>query len=554
MNRKKLKLFIPLILLIVFAGVFSVIFQWPTADSHTKVPAQADILFQNNAVSVSGSGVQVNQTVVTVSQGGYYCFSGNVENGQIKVDTTDKQPVTLCLKGVQINNPTDDGIHIQSANETTIVLAKGTSNKISCGTKGSTATTDASGAGIFSKENLTLSGTGKLVVEGYINDGIKSKKNLTILSGDYTIDAIADGVVATENLTILDGTFSITTGKGSSSVTPPSFEQRGGPDVSWDWEEENEVSTKGIKCGGNCTISNGTFSIDSQDDALHTDANMLISQGTFTLATGDDGIHADTALTVENGSVQITKSNEGLEANQIQIKNGSIQIVSFDDGMNAYGGENNMGGPGGSAKTTEETPSLQILGGFIHVDSGGDGLDSNGNLLISGGEILVAGSTNSGNGALDIGTENGGNCQITGGTILAMGASGMAETFDETSSQCSFCYNHTETIPAGSSIEILDKKENVIFTYKTKKESSSVVFSSSELKKGEVHTLKINEESVEISQDTVSVTEGETGHGFGGRPKDGEHPGGGFGGGRGDGREPGRKPDFPNEDRPMLQK
>lgn len=548
MKNRKSKLFLLITFILALGGILAVaffIYPRTSADMDSR-QTQADVFLQGNTITTSGSGVRIHGTTVTVLQGGEYHFSGKLEHGQIRVEADNQDTVTLCLNGVQILNPTDDGIHIQSAKETTIFLEEDTLNQITCGVAGTVATEEASGAAIFSKENLTLSGTGKLVVNGYVNDGIKSQKNLSILSGSYEVIAIADGIVATENLTVSDGNFSITTGEGSASVTPPSFSQRGGPDVSWDLEEETSISTKGIKCGGECLINGGTFRVDSQNDALHTDGSMVISQGDFTLASGDDGVHADASLTIKDGSLQITKSNEGLEGNQIQIEQGTIQVVSFDDGLNAYGGANNMGGPGGSTKTTTETPTLQILDGSLSVDAGGDGLDSNGDLLIAGGEILVAGSTNSGNGALDIGTENGGSCQITGGTILAMGASGMAETFDETSSQCSFCFNHTETIPAGSSIEILDKKKNVIFSYETTKDSSSIVFSSSKLTKGEVYTLKINEESVEISQDAISVTEGETGHGFGGRPNNGDHPGGGFGDGRGDGRELGRKPDFGN--------
>lgn len=57
-------------------------------------------------------------------------------------------------------------------------------------------------------------------------------------------------------------------------------------------------------------------------------------------------------------------------------------------------------GRGGDMGATDYN-LIQINGGILHIDAGGDGIDSNGNLTVTGGEIYVYGPTNSGNGALD---------------------------------------------------------------------------------------------------------------------------------------------------------
>ena len=292
---------------------------------------------------------------------------------------------------------------------------------------------------------MSIAGEGELTVKGYRNDGIKGKQSLCIAGGNLTVQSRYDGVQAESNLFLSGGSVTVKTG---------------------------EESGKGFKCGNGMVISGGGYEVDSYDDAFHSNNSVSITGGELTAKSGDDGIHAEKTLDITGGKVSITKSNEGMEANQIIIKEGEVNIVSNDDGMNAFGGnakgERGMKRPGKDMpdeagmeqkETTEEEtdmPNLIISGGSITVDAGGDGLDSNGNLTISGGTIIVNGPTNDGNGALDTGMESGGKCTISGGTVLALGSSGMAETFEESSSQCSFLHNLSSSFRNGDKISILD--------------------------------------------------------------------------------------------------
>ena len=113
---------------------------------------------------------------------------------------------------------------------------------------------------------------------------------------------------------------------------------------------------------------------------------------------------------------------------------GTVFVTASDDGSSAMSGRMF----GASDTTDSSLPTLKISGGTLYVNADGDGLDSNGDLIVEGGNIIVDGPTNSGNGALDSGSENGGSIVCNGGTILAIGASGMAESFESNSTQCSF--------------------------------------------------------------------------------------------------------------------
>ncbi|MCC8127906.1 MAG: carbohydrate-binding domain-containing protein [Clostridiales bacterium] len=295
-----------------------------------------------------------------------------------------------------------------------------------------------------------------------------------------------------------------------------------GIDENWDMEDESTTSTKGLKSGTQIIISGGTFELDTCDDAIHSNGSISISGGNFTIATGDDGIHADRELTIEDGTICITQSYEGLEANQILIAGGTIDVVSSDDGINAYGGSGNWGfggGPGGRMQTQtakdvpDEMTVMRITGGNITIDAGGDGLDSNGDIYMEGGLVVVNGPSNSGNGAIDYGMENGGVCEVSGGTVLAVGASGMAESFDSSSTQCSFRYDFSGTFTEGEELTITDTEGNVLFTHTIVKNGSSVVFSSPELELGETILLTAGGQSAEITLDSVSTGAGQGGWG-----------------------------------------
>lgn len=287
----------------------------------------------------------------------------------------------------------------------------------------------------------------------------------------------------------------------------------GFPEIPEDESEasaEESVSSKGLKSGTEMLISGGIFTVDSCDDAFHSDGSMAIRGGTFYIESGDDGIHAETELGIAGGEIQISECYEGLEANQIWIADGSISITSSDDGINANGGTER-----GDlvSDETEELPCLSVRGGTIWVNAGGDGLDSNGNILIEGGSVIVDGPSDGGNGAIDSGSEIGGTCIVNGGTVLAVGNSGMAETFDEASGQCSFRYDLDFTFNEGSEIKITDMDGNVLCCHTAVKSGNSIVFSAPELKQGETYVVTADGQQTEIILASVSTTAGTGGRG-----------------------------------------
>lgn len=407
--------------------------------------------------------------------------------------------------------------------------------------------TNSEKAAIMAKCDLRLTGAGTLTVNGYLNNGIQSKGillsdtlNLTVTSandgvkaetdldiedGTYTITSYGDGMQSDGTLEIIDGTFAVTTGEGASSVSTagmggeiPSGEvpstdtttfdptQMGGgrmnggqmgamgdtADTTTDTDDSTAVSQKGVKAAGSVTISGGSFTINSVDDAVHSDSDVEITGGTLDISAGDDGIHAESALTIEDGTVNIETSNEGIEGATITINGGDIDVNATDDGMNA--------------SSDTDTPELTINGGDIYVSSEGDGLDSNGNLTINGGSVYVDGPSNGGNAALDVGTESGGVLAINGGDVTAIGMSQMMETVDASSTQVSVAFVFSNTVEAGTEVTVSDSSGDVIATYTTTKSSNCVILSSEEMEEGETYTFTYGETTETITADSVNAT------------------------------------------------
>lgn len=491
----------------------------------------------------SSAPIVFSNQVLTIKTGGVYVLSGSF-NGQVAVDAEDKKTVKLVLNGVEINNANSSAINIINSEKTTISLVEGTKNTVSDGANYvfTDSSTDEPDSAIFSKDDLTINGTGTLTVTGNYNDGIASKDKLKIIGGNiqvtaaddgikgrdliavkegnFTIDAGGDGMKSTndedpskgtvaleggtykivagndgiqsiESLLIADGTYSIVSGGGSPETITSSEEKMGrGP---WGQESTSETaetastetesdSFKGLKAGVNLAIDGGTFDIDSKDDALHSNDSLTIAAGEFKISSGDDGIHADTSLLTTGGNIEVTKSYEGIESANITIEGGDLHLTASDDGVNVGGGND---GSGWDMKAASEDSKLQINGGYVVVNANGDGLDSNGSIAMTDGTVIVNGPTGNGNGALDYDSS----FEMSGGFLIAAGSAGMVQATSEESTQAGILMTYPETQATGTMVHLEDSDRKAILTFAPAKDYQTVFISSPDLKQDSSYTL-----------------------------------------------------------------
>ena len=351
---------------------------------------------------------------ITITQGGIYKITGTSTNSNITVDTEEE--VTLVLDNVELTNETGPAITIENSKNTTLTLLN--TNKLSGGKK------EDYNAVIYSKDDLTINGTGLLEITTDFENGIKVNNDLTIET-DITVNSKTNGIIGKDNITIKSGNINITSGgdaiksnnnedetKGNitienANITINSQEDgiqaeqtltinngtfdiktsSGAKTLNGKTERDNtqttsEESKKAIKAS-NVIINKGTFIIDAYEDGIHSNGNLTINEGTIEIKSSDDALHGDALIEINDGTLNLTAS-EGIEGTYIKINGGNITINAADDGINA------------GKKSNEYTPTIEINGGNITIQmSSGDtdAIDSNGNLYINGGTINITGNS-----------------------------------------------------------------------------------------------------------------------------------------------------------------
>jgi hypothetical protein len=266
---------------------------------------------------------------------------------------------------------------------------------------------------------------------------------------------------------------------------------------------EDSTSIKGIKASGSLLINSGSFTIDSADDAVHSNADLTVSGGSFTISTGDDGFHADEALSIMAGTIDIRKSYEGLEGLSITMSGGNVSLISSDDGLNAAGGndQSGFGGFGGGrgdkfGGSGNSNSFILISGGTLFVNASGDGIDSNGKLTISGGNITVHGPTNGDTAVLDFDTTG----IITGGTFIGTGASMMAQTFTGSENQGIIAVQ-VGNQSAGTKIAIGDSAGKTVIEAQPNLSFAIVIVSCPDIVSGQTYTVTVGSLSGNVTAD-----------------------------------------------------
>lgn len=532
------------------------------------------VTFGSAGAQSDSDAVHINGSTVTITEEGYYVLSGAAENGQVIVEAEKTAKVHLVLNGLNLACASSAPIYVRQADKVIVTLAEGTENAL-C-TSGEFIAIDDNNidAVIFSKDDLTLNGSGALAVSTQYGHGVVSKDDLVLAGGSYTVSCTGHGLCGKDSVRIATGSFTLTTGKdgihsenaddtslgyvyiadgtftvvagydgidgaaavridgGTFSLVTGGGSQNASTDAAgnqnpgWgQWgakttTETDTASAKGIKADGDVMITAGSLTIDSSDDGVHANGNVRIDGGALQLSSGDDGVHADAQTYIGGGTLDIAKSYEGIEGKTVELAGGAVTLVASDDGVNAAGGadSSSMGGrPGENGFASSRDSYIRISGGTLRVNVSGDGLDANGALYVTGGETYVSGPTNDGNGALDYD----GTAAISGGIFVAAGSSGMAQNFSTSSTQGAMLV--TAQSDQSGEITVQDSTGACIASYAPEKAYRTVVISTPALKQGESYTVQLGQES-----QTVTLTELVTGGGMGGWGGMGTPPQGGM--------------------------
>ena len=263
---------------------------------------------------------------VRITDAGTYIITGSTNDGMVIVETGEDDDVHLVLSDVSITSSTSAAIYIISCDETYITL-EGNNTLANGGAYKAIDDSDIDSV-IYSKDDLTINGSGSLNITSPAGHAIVCKDDMVITGGTYNLTAEADGINTNNSLAVTDGSFTITV----------------------------------------------------NDDAIHTDGLLQIDGGTFNI-TGAEGLEG-TYVLINDGDIMISASDDGINAGQksdaytptIEINGGNIKI--------------SMGQ--GDTDGIDSNGNIVINGGTVDI-TGMSAFDYDGTAQFGGGKLIING-------------------------------------------------------------------------------------------------------------------------------------------------------------------
>ena len=232
--------------------------------------------------ATDSSAIRTEGSALVITKPGTYDISGTLDNGQIVVEVTKADRVTLILNNFTGSNSSSAVIWVKSADKVYLEVKSGTTNTL---TDASTyvfpsAADTKPNACIYSSDDLSIKGHGTLIVNGNYNNGIGCKNDLSINNVKLTVAAVNNAI------------------KGNGSVTV-----KGEAEVLIQGAED-AIKTDSLDVGkGFLTVTeDAKVTVYCEDDALQATQNITITTGaTVTTYAKGDAVNCDGTITIDEG-------------------------------------------------------------------------------------------------------------------------------------------------------------------------------------------------------------------------------------------------------------
>ncbi len=427
----------------------------------------AIILLNGDSAACSSDTVRISGSTVTIMDEGTYILSGTLNDGMIIVNSDKKDKTQLVLDGVSIHSETSAPIYILQSDKVFITMAEDSENTLSNGGSFTAIDENNIDAVIFSKEDLTLNGSGTLTITSAAGHGIVSKDSLTITSGTYDISSASHALAGKDDVSIANAVFAITSGKdgihaentddaalgfvyiqngtfditsegdGMSAAAYIQIEDGSFHITSGGGSENAEKQTsdswgnfmgggkgRGGSRGGSYGGLTNTVTDEDEDSTsikgIKAVGDLVINGGDFTIDSADDSVHSNASVTINGGTYEITSGDDAFHADEtLTITAGKINITESYEGLEGLSIEIQ----GGDIVLTASDDGLNAAGGTDQSGFGGrrgnemfggaGSGSSSGSIVISGGTINVT--------AYGDGIDSNGTLEITDGYITVCG-------------------------------------------------------------------------------------------------------------------------------------
>lgn len=232
-----------------------------TAGAAMAEAAATEITLADSGIVIPAGmqNVKAEGSVLTITGAGSYTVTGSLSNGQIVVDANKEDEIELTLNGVDVACASSAPLAVRKADKVKLVLANATENVFS----DENVERDES-ACIYSTEDLTIKGDGKLIVYANYKNGIVSKDDLKVHGGVLVVTAVNNALKGNDSVTLSD-----------CDVTVISC-------------EDGVKSTKDEDGKGTITIENATLTVTATDDAITAPRFVSVTNSTLSLTTVEE--------------------------------------------------------------------------------------------------------------------------------------------------------------------------------------------------------------------------------------------------------------------------
>ncbi len=247
----------------------------------TPLPSAIRLELKGSSYAVSQSGcVTVQGNVLSIVKGGTYEVFGTLTNGQLRVCVEKTEKVELIFAGVSITNSSSAPLYVDSADKVTIQLKAGTENTLTDAlTYRFPEGEDKPNACLYSSEDLTIEGEGKLTVTANYNNGIGTKNDLKIKGGNIVVNAANNALKGNESVVISGGTLHL---EGADGIKSDSLLEGEG------WVE----------------IVGGTVELVCSDDGIQAVSSVVIDTGAVvTVTAADKDVNCDGVSDIADGAL-----------------------------------------------------------------------------------------------------------------------------------------------------------------------------------------------------------------------------------------------------------
>lgn len=447
------------------------------------------------SATASSDSVKISGTTITITEEKTHIISGTLTDGMIIVDADESAKLQLVFDDAHITSKNSAALYILEADKVFVTLAEDSENTLANGGNFTAIDDNNIDGAIFSKQDLTLNGSGSLDIDSPAGHGIVCKDDLVFTGGSYVVNAASDGLNANDSIRITEASFSIAAGDDGIHVEENLIIKSGKIDIS--------ESCEGLEAF-QMEIQGGGIRIVASDDGLNASGGEEESDATVESQDTASEMNGEMPEMIGERPEQPQMNSERFEIGERPERGGRPEMNGERPEMNGEHPQMNgehpqMGGgtPGGfagfgGASSSNSNGSIKISGGTLYINASGDGIDANGSLEITGGHVTVVGPTHGDTAILDYDKTG----VITGGTFIGTGASGMAQSFSD--SEQGVIAVSVGNQAAGTEITLKDAEGNILITHSPELDFSAVILSSSDIVKGETYTITIASQSGQV--------------------------------------------------------